>query len=142
MQDTVISEKVCSLEQQQFLLEAKLSDHHRQIQSLKKLLVSEAKVDASKKNTSQVPHQVSAQKQSSTKAKDKTKKKAHAFYDNVLKPVTSPKKETNALKKIKPQKTRGYHNLEQDFGKTWFVRLGILTLLTGLISLLFTYRGF
>ena len=92
--------------------------------ALKKLLASEAKVDAPIKNTSQAPHQVSAQKQSSSKAKDGN-----------LEPVTSPKKETSALKKIKPQKTRDYHKLEQDFGKTWFVRLGILSLLTGLIFL-------
>ncbi len=139
MNDTAIVNKVYSLEQQQNLLEQKLSDHRREILHLKASITKKTKSNLPVETLQPVilPSQAHADKPSS-EAKFlplPSDDQASSFINNAANPV-SEKAEKPKITPITREKTvRDYHKMEQDFAKVWFVRLGIISLLTGLVFL-------
>ena len=122
------------LEQQQRTLEINIGKHKGDIQQFKSDFQSnptqpEIKADPSKN----LPPDPTSTLKKLEESKKSAQPKMHKKPEQAPKP--KPIKAT--------PKKRDLHKIEQDLGKIWFVRLGIISLLTGLIFLSnFAYKNF
>lgn len=142
-------EKIQHLEQQQCDLEKKLREHKYDILDLKNQLKTVAAEPV--KSAEITPEEIKSFPNAEA-AKEIKVEEPITLLENLkipehltdkkskVKKESSPKVES-APKPAKPK--RDLRTMEQDFGKVWFVRLGIISLLTGLIFLSnFAYQNF
>lgn len=130
MTSKATEEKIQILEQKQRKLEKEINHHRTNIFKLKQELQTETTKPVQKQKPtpiSKLPTKKQPKKQPIPQIKQEPK----------LTPPKTPKQPS------KPKPKRDLLKLEQDFGKVWFVRLGIISLLTGLVFLSnFAYKNF
>tara|TARA_B110000879_G_scaffold161096_1_gene207990 strand:- start:17733 stop:20576 length:2844 start_codon:yes stop_codon:yes gene_type:complete len=148
MTSKTVEEKIQHLEVQQWTLEKELRDHKHDIYDLRNELQSlTAKPEQLRESTAE---QIKAIKKRAEEVsllenlktpEHLTEKTSKPSPPLPLSPTSEVKIKPTPKTTLKPK--RDLRTMEQDFGKVWFVRLGIISLLTGLIFLSnFTYQNY
>jgi uncharacterized membrane protein len=136
MTSKTAEEKIQHLEDKQRSLERELRGHCDNIRALK----NELQTSTLKETQETIPEEIKPIKkiEEPTSLLDKLEIPEHLTKKK-------SKSEAKSAPETKPQNKpkRDLRKMEQDFGKVWFVRLGIVSLLTGLIFLSnFAYQNF
>ncbi len=147
MTSKATEEKIQFLEQRQWALERDLREHRDRIEFLRSQYHAEKTVQKSApapeetKPTKKTKEPVSLLENLKIPERLTKKKVHHKTEPKTESKVIDPTQKTPTKVEVKPK--RDLRAMEQDFGKVWFVRLGIISLLTGLVFLSnFAYKNF
>ncbi|MGJ8655193.1 MAG: DUF2339 domain-containing protein [Akkermansiaceae bacterium] len=135
-----MEQRIQHLELQQSDLEKGIKDHRYEIQQLRHDLKADNQATEPKFKPQETPPPIKAEETKSL-LENVTEKTTKPNPNTNPTPISTPK--TKASPEPSKKTKRDFLTIEQDFGKVWFVRLGIISLLTGLVFLSnFAYKNF